>query len=124
MYEPVRWGVPVREDTVLSRWHSEVGWSVPFLAAFSSVSVATWYPFTIKWTMSEHPNYGLIVRLERAMFRTVVKCSSHLATRPYETVANSKCRHPTQKQYNEWEHDAIANVVHCELRKTNGIAIS
>ena len=30
----VRWGVPVRETLVLSHRLCEVGWPVPFLAAF------------------------------------------------------------------------------------------
>ena len=32
----VRWGVPVRETLVLSHRLCEVGWPVPFLAAFIS----------------------------------------------------------------------------------------
>ena len=32
----VRWGVPVRETLVLSHRLCEVGWPVPFLAAFFS----------------------------------------------------------------------------------------
>ena len=67
----------------MSRPHSEVGWPVPFLAAFSFPSIATRYPFTAGWTVSEHPNYDLRVRLEPSMFRTAVKRSNHLATRPY-----------------------------------------
>ena len=33
----VRWGVPVRETLVLSHRLCEVGWPVPFLAAFISL---------------------------------------------------------------------------------------
>ena len=45
MYDSVRWGVPVRGTLILSRRHSEVGWPVPFLAAFNFPSFATRYPF-------------------------------------------------------------------------------
>ena len=74
--------MPVRGTLILSRRHSEVGWPVPFLAAFSFPSVATRYPFAAGWTVSGHPNYDPRVRLEPSMFRTAVKRSNHLATRP------------------------------------------
>ena len=36
---------PLERTLILSRRHSEVGWPVPFLAAFNFPSVATRYPF-------------------------------------------------------------------------------
>ena len=78
--------MPVRGTLILSRRHSEVGWPVPFLAAFNFPSVATRYPFAAGWTVSEHPNYDPRVRLEPSMFRTAVKRSNHLATRPSEVL--------------------------------------
>ena len=82
MYDSVRWVVPVRGTLILSRRHSEVGWSVPFLAAFNFPSVATRYPFAAGWTVGEHPNYDPRVRLEPSMYFSAVKRSNHLATRP------------------------------------------
>ena len=35
MYDSVHWGVPVRGEFILSCWHGEVGWPVPFLTAFN-----------------------------------------------------------------------------------------
>ena len=86
MYNSVRWGVPVRGTLILSRRHSEVGWPVPFLAAFNFPSVATRYPFAAGSTVSEHPNYDPRVRLEPSMFRTEVKRSNHLTTRPSDLI--------------------------------------
>ena len=83
VYDSVRWGVPVRETLILSCRHSEVGWPVPFLAAFNFSSVAARYPFVAGWTVSEHLNYDPRVRLEPLMFRTAVKRSNHLATCPW-----------------------------------------
>ena len=45
MYYSVFWGSTSRRTLILSHQHSEVGWPVPFLAAFSFPSVATRYPF-------------------------------------------------------------------------------
>ena len=67
---------------VLSHGHSEVGWPVPFLAAFNFPSAATRCPFAAGWTVSKHPTFGLRVRLEPSMFCTAVKHSNHLATHP------------------------------------------
>ena len=44
-YSFVRRGVPVREDTCPEPSACEVGWPVPFLAAFIPPSVPTGYPF-------------------------------------------------------------------------------
>ena len=44
LYTFVRRGVPVREDTYAEPSACEVGWPVPFLAAFISPSVSTGYP--------------------------------------------------------------------------------
>ena len=74
--------MPVRGTLILSRRLCEVGWPVPFLAAFNFPSVATRYPFAAGRTVSEHPNYDPRVRLEPSMFRTAVKRSNHLANRP------------------------------------------
>ena len=75
--------VPVRETLNLSRRHSEVGWLVPFLAAFNFPSVATRYPFATGWTVGEHPIYDPRVRLEPSMLCSAIKRSNHLATRRY-----------------------------------------
>ena len=75
---------PLETTLILSRRRSEVGWLVPFLAAFNFPSVATRYPFAAGWTVSEHPNYDPRVRLEPSIFCTAVKHSNHLATRPYK----------------------------------------
>ena len=83
-------GVPVGGTLILSRRHSEVGWPVPFLAAFNFPGVATRYPFAAGWTVSEHPYCNPKVRLELSMFCTVVKRSNHLATRPFPSY-NSTC---------------------------------
>ena len=68
----------------MSHRHSEVGRPVPFFTAFSLRSVATRYPFAAGWTVSEHPNFDPRARLEPPMFRSAVKRSNHLATRPSE----------------------------------------
>ena len=52
----------------MGRLHSEVGWPVPFLAAFNFPSVTTRYQFADGWTVGEHPNYDPRVRLEPSMF--------------------------------------------------------
>ena len=80
--------MPVRETLILSRRHTEVGWPVPFFAAFNFHSVATRYPFAAGWTVSEHPNYDPRVRLEPSMSRLVVKRSNHLATRLSLNIQN------------------------------------
>ena len=75
--------MPVRGTLILSRRHSEVGWTVPFLVAFNFPSVATRYPFAAGWTVGEHPNYDPRVQLKPSMFCSAVKRSDHLDTRPY-----------------------------------------
>ena len=79
-------GVPVRGTLILSRRHSEVGWPVPFFAAFNFPSVATGYPIAAGWTVGEHPNYDPRVWLEPSMFCSAVKHSNNLATRPFPLV--------------------------------------
>ena len=86
MYDSVRWGVSVSGTLILSHRHGDVGWPVPFLAAFNFPCVATRYPFAAGWTVDEHPNYDLRVQLEPAMFCSTIKRSNHLATRPYEIM--------------------------------------
>ena len=86
IYDSVRWGVPVRGTLILGRRHSEVGWPAPFLAAFNFPSVATRYPFAAGWTVSEHPNYDLRVRVEPPMFCSAVKRSNHFATIPLDWI--------------------------------------
>ena len=78
-------GVPVGGTLILSRRHSEVGWPVPFLAAFNFPNVATRYQFAAGWTVGEHPKYDPRVRPEPSMFCSAVKRSNHFATRPYDT---------------------------------------
>ena len=73
-------GVPIRGTLILSHWHSEVGWPVPFLTAFNFPSVATRYPFAAGLTVSELPNYDARVWLEPSMFCSAVKHSNHLTT--------------------------------------------
>ena len=77
---PYVWGVPVRGTLILTHQHSEVGWPVPFLAAFNSPNFATRSPFAAGWTVGEHPKYDPRIRLEPSMFCSAVKRSSHLAT--------------------------------------------
>ena len=74
--------MPARRTLILSCRHSEVGWPVPFLAAFNFPSVATRYPIAAGWTVGEYPNYDPRVRLEPSMFSSAVKRSNHLATSP------------------------------------------
>ena len=80
--------VPVRGTLILSHRHNEVGWPVPFLAAFNFSSVATMYPFAAGWTVGEHPDYDPSVRLEPSMFCSAIKRSNHLATRPYKNCSD------------------------------------
>ena len=108
-------GVPVRGALILSPRHSEVGWPVPFLAAFNFPSAPTWYPFTAEWTVSEHPNYDPRVRLETSFAQQ----SSALTTCPFThlpLLQSIKKRETSYQQRENWRFNQKMEVCREEMR--------